>query len=205
MVVTSGLQLCTLARVKQFIRSDSALDSNVDNQLNRLISLVSRLAETYMNRTTLLGTYTRYFDVEPGQSLFVVEASPIVSITSIKNDWQRLWAADAAIDSLYYVGYDDSTGRIEITNGFELQFPGKRTLQVVYVGGMAATTDAFEAAYPLIAEAIAQEVYNHWQILPDMGASSKAIGSVQTVGIRKMGLLDDTKMALDEEVRLFYG
>jgi hypothetical protein len=203
-VATSGLQLCSLARVKQFIRSDADLGGDVDNQLNRLISLVSRLAESYMNRTALRATYTRYFDVEPGQCLFLVEASPIVSITTIKNDWQRLWAADSAIDPLYYTGYDDSTGRIEITNGYELQFPGKRTLQVVYVGGMALDTTAFEAAYPLIAEALALEVYNMWQRVPEMGVQSKSVNGVQQSFTRAMQLLDTTKDAMEKEVRLIF-
>lgn len=104
---------------------------------------VSRLIETYCNRKFLIDTYTETMDVEPRQTLFVLEALPIISITSVKAD--SMGRYDSTSDyTLNAQDYRIGQGAMSLQlNAPVYSAPGG--LRVVYTGGLAyhATRSVF--------------------------------------------------------------
>ena len=176
------MDLTTKARVAQLVNPGGTLDpADPDGALfDVLIDQVSAVAERYMDRTVLVGTYTEYFDINPFQRSFWLKAWPVTAITSVNFDPANLFPAGNVLDSTDYVSpILHPMGILEMKwdlySGADLL---PRALKVVYTGGMAtgadaaAQTAAFIAAYPDIAGAIDQQVAFQWHNRNNQGMSS---------------------------------
>ncbi len=152
-----------------------------ESLLNQLISDVSASAETYLRRAVLSTTRTEYFNVDPFQTVFALSGYPVTSVTSVANDTDRAWASSTILDSTDYAANLEA-GLIEI-DGRSLAF-GKRVLRVIYIGGMAATMDAFVTAYPDISKAVTIQVVHEFRRSNSLQGDSitTAAGSVAFLG-----------------------
>lgn len=175
------MNLTTLEKVK------SRLSKGYEGHLaflNQLIEEVSVYVEGWIDRTVQTGTVTETFDVSESQRLVQLAAYPVTSITSVSNDTSRT-----------FTSYSASTGYVVDSNGL-LKFdysliPGNQVLRVVYVGGMAATTAAFVAAYPDISGAVAMQVSYAFMRRTDLGGVSwNSGGGIGASSIGEFGLLD---------------
>lgn len=133
--------LCTLAAVKAALNIPTATASK-DTLITALIDAASDWAERYCGRTFTSATYTEYFS--PGSdrrirkmSEIVPKNSPIISVTSVREDADRAFtAADTLLAATDYWNderrvslFDDADWR-----RFDV---GTRTVQLVYVAGYA--------------------------------------------------------------------
>lgn len=170
-----------------------------ESLLNQLIGDVSAGAETYMLRSALATTYTEYFDVTTGRSLFSCKAYPITSVTSVANDIDRAWGSTTLLDSGDYAAHLE-TGLIEVDQ--RSLITGSRVLRIVYIGGMAATTDAFVAAYPDISKAVTIQVVHEFRRSNSLQGDSitTAAGSVAFLG--GIDWLAHAKAILDTHKRI---
>ena len=149
------MDLTTLARVKTLLYPWDRLD--YDNTITQLITDVSGQVESALSRGTESAARTEYFSAEPGQQVFPLRGYPVASITSVKEDLgDRAFTTDAnTIDAELYTANND-TGALYI-HGWAC-VGGHKTLQVVYTGGMAATTAAFITAFPDLAAGVDAQV-----------------------------------------------
>lgn len=193
------MNLTTLAKVKALMPQSGAVDTDVDDTLNRLIALVSLKAETIMQRKVLTGVYVETFDVDAeDELLYIVKAPPIAAspTISVVNDSTRAFT-NSALDDDFVIPYTDETGRVKITVGL---VRGPQALQITYTGGMGEDTAGFVAAYPELAEVLTVEVLNLWQRLPNMGVEQTSTG-VDTLKNRPFGFLKGTRDTLARYTR----
>lgn len=193
------MDLCTLERVKDSL--GKSLDTE-DVPIVNLIAEVSHEIEQYLDRViqNTGSDRTEVHDVKKGQFKFLVDAFPIVTVTSVKNAWDRDFGSATALDSSnYYVdkeGGSINIDRVGLTTG-------AGTLQVIYQGGMAADTDAFMAAYPDITGACVSEVIFRYLRRTRPGVVTEAIsGATITVGQRNQFLVS-VENVLSSYVRSF--
>ena len=167
--------------------------------LNQLIGDVSDGAKTYLDRETLATTYTEYFDVEPDQRIFRLRAYPITSFTSVANDYLHAFGSSTYLTSDLYTGHLED-GQIEFDRtGLQT---GPRALRIVYIGGMAATTDAFVTEFPDISKAVTIQVVHEFRRSNSLQGDSitTAAGSVAFLG--GIDWLAHAKAILDTHKRI---
>lgn len=169
-----------------------------ETQISALISFYSSLYETRLNRTVQSGTVTWDSDVEAWQRVFSLPAYPVTSIISVQIDPERAFGADTLLDSSgYYCARD--TGLLTIES---LMLPGPGVLRVIYVGGMAETTEAFVSAYPDIAGAVDVQIAAHYQRRKALGAMGMTAGSGGQSFIGPVELLPEVRATLQRHRRL---
>lgn len=123
--------LVTKAELKTFIHHSG---TNDDDQLDMIIENVEAALQHELGfkfQTTTV-SQTEYFD--PNKTIFT-NFAPIRTLTSVKQDTTRAWAADTALieDTDFFVYVD--RGKIKLQN--VLTDTGLLSLQVVYDGGFA--------------------------------------------------------------------
>lgn len=150
--------------------SELAGVSTYDTLLGTLITAVSGQAERLMNRGALATSRTELFDVKRYQTEFHLYAPTVTATTSVKLDLDRDFGASTALDSdTYYV--DPATGILYLD-----VYPsvyGRKCLQVVYTGGMAANATAFQSTYPAASDAVAKQVAFLFQRRDQLGITSE--------------------------------
>lgn len=162
------MDLTTATRHKTF--ADIA-GSGEDTLLGYLITAISAQVEDYLDRYAESTSRTVYLDVDEGQRFFVLRGYPVSSVTSVYNDSEWGFGASTLVASTEYT--------VLGPDGF-LRFPyyelvaGPGALKVTYVGGMAANTAAFYAAFPAVELAVWAQVsylFDKRKFLADTSAS----------------------------------
>jgi hypothetical protein len=189
------MDLTTIQRVRLFLDGggSSGFSSNVDSTLlSGMISSVSRQIEQFLGGRALeTGSYTEYFNVQEGQSVFLLKAFPVSSITSVHNDAEGQYSNPIVISSDFY----------SINNGRALYLtwplsPGHDGLKVVYTGGLAADTDALIAAAPDLALACDMQVAFLYKRRATLDLKSQTTEGGQT-SFASISLLPQVKQLLD--------
>lgn len=140
------IDLTTSARVKAALSIDAS-DTSQDTWIDAAITSVSQRIEMFIDREVETATRTEEYDVSDGrQETIFLRTYPVTSITSIKNDPSWDFAAATALDSELY-RLDGDNGEVHFRTELAA---GPKAVQIVYVGGLAADTAAFIAAYPAI-------------------------------------------------------
>jgi hypothetical protein len=125
-------------------------DTADDALLSRYITSVSHQIEGELCRWTEATARTEEYWIDQGCKLILLDGQPYTTITSIKYSSDKDWASETALTQTEEWIGDPVEAVIRLLFETRLR-PGYA--QVVYSGGMAANTAAFEAAYPDIAEA----------------------------------------------------
>lgn len=161
------MQLAQLDSIKLRLSIDPD-DVQYDAILSRMLDRTSQDAERMMNRTVLSAARTTTHDWLPGRMSISLAAYPVTTITDVRVDESRVFGTDTIIDSTtYYV--ETASGLLY----FDVDQPcGRGIVRVSATGGMAATTSAFVAAYPDIADAVAERVCLLWQRRSEIGLTS---------------------------------
>lgn len=201
------MDLTTAARVKALISSEASTKAgaNVDAELARVVTLVSGMAEAFLNRQVAVGNpVTEYFDVEPGARRFSLRAYPVTSVTSVHFDLAQAWGSSTLIAASNYASpvYDEG-GFLEFHSAFEPFRRYPRSLRVIYVGGMAANADAFIAAYPDIADAIDLQCSATFHLRNVLGMQSDALPGGGSMAPRPDFWIPPVKAVLERYRRVF--
>lgn len=172
-----------------------------DQSLIEIISIVSGQIETYLDRKITTGTYIEQLDVKPLQWKFYLKAYPIVSVTSIYNDYDRVFDSSSLVEAAdYYVDLERGAVAIDRT----ILTSGNGVLKITYSGGMAADQEAFKSAYPDIAGACAQECAARWLRKGNPNTINATIGGATVSLISRGQFLPDVKDVLDNHVRMAF-
>jgi uncharacterized phiE125 gp8 family phage protein len=159
------LDLCELADVKARL---DITDSSKDALLGDIITAVSRAIEQHCQREFYQESRTRVFDTRRKDEALALPAYPVSSITSVKTSTDFDFSTATAIDSGDY-DVDDETGLLFYLGAWPV---GRRTVQVVYTGGIATTASAVSSNYPDLAAAAQMQVVEEYM-------RKEAQGSVQ--------------------------
>lgn len=197
------IALTTAARVNHVLQLNAGTGTVTGapkSLIDDLIAEVSADIERELHRETTYGTYTEVLDVAARQRKWSLKAYPVASITSVKSDPGRGFGGsiDALDATLYTMRFGEESHLLHIEGGLS---PGIRTLQVVYVGGMAADTDAMVTAYPDLVAAATWEVVNRFRRRDSISVTQVNSGADQTF-YDGFGLLQDTKRRIHKLKRI---
>lgn len=120
----------TKAEVKSFI-GETTTDN--DDFIDELISRVEALVETdKCERHLGSSVFTQYYDGD-GTNKLLLDEYPIISVTSVHDDDDRVYGADTLIDADDIVSYEED-GVLLYDNGtFSV---GNKNIKVVYQAGI---------------------------------------------------------------------
>lgn len=191
-----SMDLTTLTRVKTSLGGISS--SAYDTLLSQIITDVSARFERYMRRQVYQTTVTKTFPLSQLSTVITLDAAPVTSITSIKYaSHPSDFAATTAMDTDNYVLEDSAAGHVRFlvqTPLNDRRRPGY--VQIVYVGGMAASVGDFIAAYPDITRAADVQCGYEFQRRNTPGGNvTTEAGS--TAFDSALGILDSSKAVLD--------
>lgn len=105
-----------------------------EREITNWIASVSKQIEQELNRSLQIQSRTEYFDTHLTQVKFFVQAPPVISITSVKEDVEGLYDGSETTyqSDEYYISADEKA--------FEIMHPigrWRKALQCVYTGGLA--------------------------------------------------------------------
>lgn len=195
------MDLTTLARVKEVLGGLSGVTVE-DTVLGQLIAGVSARVEAELDREVQSGTFTETFDAQDGQRVFPLRGYPVTSVTSVKEDsYDGSFGASATTLAATYYRIAKRTGLLTLVDWSVTGDP--QSIQVVYVGGMAANTAAFVAAFPDLATAVDLQVAFLHRRKTTMGASSVSVqGSSVQFLIDRVAFLPEVHDAIQRHRRL---
>lgn len=136
-VSPSGIDLTTIQLVKSFLH---ITDTNDDDNLQTILTSVSKYVSSYCGRDFISATFTEYFNGDLQDSIALLN-SPVTSITSIHDDTARGYSAGTLVDTANYAFYEN--GIIELDNGVKFSV-GKKNVKVVYVAGYAQASIPYD-------------------------------------------------------------
>lgn len=173
-------------------------DPNRKRDLTNWINVVSQQIAQFLNRQLLLGSYVEYFDVEYNHARFACNAVPITSITSIYEDPSGLFGTSTKAlitDTEYFIG--DDTGHFCLYRA--LPYTARHSLQITYVGGLAAS--AANTVLAITSPSGAFTVGNYV-----LGATSAAIGilraySATSITVEMLQGIFDSAESLEEHAQ----
>lgn len=132
------LQLTSYERMRRYISDvpGTALTDSISakREIVNWIASVSHQVEQYLDRYLQVASYTEYFDVGNGVREFFTKGTPITTLTSVKEDSTGLWdGSESTIDDCF-VGPNNNS----IILPLSLPYAEKKSLQVIYTGGLAS-------------------------------------------------------------------
>lgn len=193
------MDLVTIEDVRSLLGPNFGVQG--DQALLELISSVSGEVETWLDRKVFTTTYTEQLDIRYGEWKFYLRAYPVTSVTSVHNDYDRVFPASTLISTTdYYV--DLANGVLNLDRA--TLSTGVGVLKIVYVGGMALTTAAFKAAFPDISGAVAMEVAARWIRKNHPTVTNASLGNTAVTVVQKTQFLDGVEKALEPHQRIVY-
>lgn len=143
----------SLANVKEVLKiTDVDRDSLITNIINRSYKIL----ETYLGRVMKSATYTEYYDGDGSETL-LLEQYPIISVTSLYDDPERVFGSDTLLDPSNYLIYKER-GSIKLYNDESVFMCGLQNIKVIYVAGYATMPGDLEDACIQMAETIFNRV-----------------------------------------------
>jgi len=124
------MSLATLAEVKEFL---GITGTSLDALIGHLITRMEKAISNYCNRVFEAANYIEQYDgAKFNGGVLILKNFPVISVTTLKEDSGRTFAAGTEIDSTDYVIYKEE-GVIQLDDDeFE---EGLQTVQVSYRAG----------------------------------------------------------------------
>jgi hypothetical protein len=136
----SNNALTTLAKAKAYLSVEGTSDDAlVENLIDRATKIMETLCNRSFKNVNSGGTAqpnTEYFNGD-GKSKLFLKYYPIIAVTTIHDDPDRIYGADTLIDSDEYAFWADE-GIIEF-DGAGIVGSGVKNIRVVYTGGYTTT------------------------------------------------------------------
>lgn len=194
------MNLVLLSEIKERIAIPGDDDSK-DDILTTLIRSVSNRVERFLDRQIESKSTTEYFDVHKLAATFQLKAYPVTSVTGVYND--PLWSFSSAMSSSFYTVLGDQ-GQL-VFNSEQALVPGRRALKIVYVGGMADTTEELLALYSDLSEAAMRQILNDFNRRKFAGATHVDGGGVGSISYEvDQGLLQSVREDIEKFRRYAY-
>lgn len=180
--------LCSLDEVKDFYGKFGSTSKD-DDLFEDIITRISTLIESYINKNVISREYTEYYD-GLGVSTLVTNQSPINSVDSIYSDTTWVWGSDTTVGESDYRIHTDKTHVVFLPT----LSTGIQNIKIVYNAGY--TTVPEDIKQVCITEVI--RIYKNRQEV-DILSKSLSDGSVSYTAKE---LLLQSKMVLNKYKRI---
>ncbi|MBU2249246.1 MAG: phage head-tail connector protein [Gammaproteobacteria bacterium] len=181
--------LISLAEVREVL----GFEENQIQDDDRLIGYVNRASariETYTKRKFLVREYTEYHDGD-GSNLVLVDQYPIVSVSAVWDDIDRLFTDNALlINSGNYVA-EAEEGCLRLYNEEDAFQKGIQNIKVVYSGGYSETPDDIKQA---CLDMVVRTYLRYKDNLTGFNSKSAPGGNI---GIQLEAMTPEVKLTLD--------
>lgn len=167
-----------------------------DAWIDSAIQALSKRLENALARALLSEAQVETFDVDDGQTIFMLRGYPVdeEGTFSVRLDTLRVFDAPRELQVEFFT-LDAEQGTL-IIDGVGLP-PGPRILRVAYTGGMAATTEAFCTAYPDIEEAANIQVNFWWESRQRIGQRSVTGQDLSVVTLEPLEFLPQMQRVVE--------
>ena len=180
--------LVTLDEVKDFYGKVGSTSKD-DDLLEDIITRISNVIESYINKNILSRSYTEYYD-GLGVSTLFTKQYPIISVDSIHEDTTWVWGSDSTVGEDDYRIHNDKNHVVFLTTLGN----GKQNIKIIYTAGYATVPNDIKQV--CITEVI--RVYKNRQEV-DVLSKTLVDGSVS---YSAKDLLLQSKMVLDKYKRI---
>ncbi len=182
--------LVTLAAVRAALFFDED-EINDDSFLQDLITRVSDRVEEYCGAKIVAGEFTEYFSGDGESDEVFIANPPIISVSGLWDDTDRLFGSDVLISSSDYITWDKE-GVIQLFNNESYFQTGKGNVKVTYSGGYTTVPSTVQQA---VIEWITH-VYRRHRDKTYGYTSKNAPGGAGSVGIDLSFIPDSVRGAL---------
>ena len=180
--------LVTLDEVKDFYGKVGSTSKD-DDLLEDIITRISNVIESYINKNILSRSYTEYYD-GLGVSNLLTNQYPIISIDSIYEDNTWVWGSNSTVGSTDYRIHEDGNRVVFLT----VLGKGTQNIKIVYTAGYAAVPND-------IKQVCITEVIRTYKNRQEVDVISKTLRD-GSVSYSAKELLLQTKMILDKYKRI---
>ena len=170
MAVDTSIALITLAQAKAFLKIPNGTTAE-DVIISDLVNNASQQAAQYCGRRFVSETYTEYYDGD-GSDKLIVKNYPIISVTSLHDDTNRLFQSYSEIDVSANVLLESGAGIVRLWNEYSAFSKGKANIKIVYVAGYTTIPYSLQHAALLIVMYTYKRQYQDQRI----GLQSETIG-----------------------------
>ncbi len=164
--------LVTRSQAKTWLKINS---SSEDDIIDQIVVQSSEVIKKYCNQKFVSATYTEYYD-GPGRGQLFLRNYPIISVTSLHEDVDRVYGSEDAFDVSADVLVDKTSGILKLWNGESTFGFGKASIKAVYVAGYATIPYDVQNAALIV---IAYSYKRHYQD-QKIGIASETIGNRTT-------------------------
>jgi len=164
-----------------------------DTILDHMIEAASEWIESHCGRLFKKESRTEIHNAWTDRCVFQLRAWPIVSVTSVKS--ARDWDFDGAT-AVDEADYDIDTARGKLRFKAGVLETGPRSLQVVYEGGLEATTADIIANHPTLTLACDQIVDGLWRRKHKLDQVTESISSMAAKTRKDLRIPSVTKILL---------
>ena len=165
------------------IQGNQANNQQFEDQLNALITGVSKEVETYLQRHVEIDDYTEIFDIKSvTDNLFQVKGFPINSVSEALNNGTDI-TENIGIKTRGKLGW------FRVKQLLECDY---EALEITYNGGMAVDTADFIAKFPDIEKAVIDQVIFEQQRSRNLSVKNQSFSSTDKEYIA-MKLLPNVK------------
>lgn len=179
------MYITTKNNIKQLIGKTDASDDVIINSI--ALGITARF-EQYADRLVeIVADRVAYFDIDPGQELFILRAFPVTAAT-VWNDFDRSWSTQ--LDASVYTFLGDLG---ELTIDQYSLVAGAKRLKVQYTGGMAATQADLQAAFPDLEMACRIQGAFMFDKRQKLGVKGESVAGGNVVYHQKVELLPEVK------------
>ena len=179
------IELVLLSELKERVGIQGNVTAR-DDVLQALIRSVSARVERYIDRQIEKTTTTEVFDVARNQRVFFLKAYPTTSVTTVHWDSDFAWGSSTLVSSdRYALSNSGADGMIVFDAGY--LSPGENVLKVVYVGGIADSTEELLALNSDLSDAALRQILNDYNRRLNAGASSVASGGIGSISYQADG------------------
>jgi len=184
----AAYDLVTLDEVKDFYGKFGSTSQD-DDLLEDIITRISTLIESYINKNIKSRKYTEYYD-GIGVSNLVTNQSPIISVDSIYSDTTWVWPSDSTIGVDDYRIHENKTHVVFLTTLSK----GSQNIKIIYTAG-------YDTVPEDIKQACITEVVRTHKNRQEVDVLSKTL-SDGSVTYSAKELLLQTKMILNKYKRI---
>lgn len=196
-MLNTSIALLTLDEAKAYLKVDS---DTGDAMLGILINATSQWVKNYLNRNFVSTSHTEYYNGD-GSDILMLKNIPIVSVTTIHDDTDRVYGSDTLVSATNYIVMKES-GFIKAWDLYGSWTPGTANIKAVYTAGYT-TGDAGTMPYDLRL-AVLRILDHQWRqgfTHRRLDVSSESIGD-QTTTFRNDGMPVDALKILEQYRRV---
>lgn len=137
--IDTNVAVLTLAEAKEYLKITTSAEDVI---ISHLVNAVSQWINGYLNRHLVSKAHVEYYSGD-GSLELVLKNYPIISITSVFVDDQRLWPSSSEVVAANMIVKKDSG----ILRAFNLLYgwqPGESNIKISYTAGYTVATSGSE-------------------------------------------------------------